>query len=50
MELAKLIQKNAPEVFKSALQTTSKLGANSYLQKLDVFCTTEYYSQKPHAF
>ena len=50
MELSKLIQKNAPEVFKSALQTTSKSGANSYLQKLDVFCTTEYYSQKPHAF
>ena len=49
-EFAKLIQKNAPEVFKSALETTSKSGANSYLQKLDVFCTTEYYSQKPHAF
>lgn len=49
-ELAKLIQKNAPEVFKSALETTSKLGANTYLQKLDVFCATEYYSNKPHMF
>ena len=41
-ELAKLIQKTAPEVFKSALETTSKLGANTYLQQLDVFCATEY--------
>jgi exodeoxyribonuclease-1 len=49
-ELAKLIQKTAPEVFKSALETTSKLGANTYLQKLDVFCATEYYSNKPHMF
>lgn len=49
-ELAKLIQKQAPEVFKSALETTSKAGANSYLQKLNVFCTTEYYSNKPQMF
>jgi exodeoxyribonuclease-1 len=49
-ELAKLIQKQAPEVFKSALETTSKAGANSYLQKLNVFCTTEYYSNKPQIF
>jgi exodeoxyribonuclease-1 len=49
-ELAKLIQKQAPEVFKSALETTSKAGANYYLQKLNVFCTTEYYSNKPQMF
>lgn len=49
-ELAKLIQKQAPEVFKSALETTSKAGANSYLQKLNVFCATEYYSNKPQIF
>ena len=49
-ELAKLIQKQSPEVFKSALETTSKAGANSYLQKLNVFCTTEYYSNKPQMF